>query len=186
MKTTLKLHSALALGLLLISANSYAGKYDLMFGGYSYTASVSGKSVALSGLGTYEAAYLVAFKEHFEMNLGYSFTMTGIIGGDYAFGPKIGVNYFPLNFASNDKIEIPGTTIEVHDSYKPYVGIAFNQRQFQSAKTSYAGFGFSLGCEKYINPKYTIKSELKMNKYTGASDATASEVNLLVGLVFSF
>jgi hypothetical protein len=170
----------------MLSTNSYAGKYDLMFGMYSYTAKVSGKTTSLSGLGTYEASYLVSFKDHFEMNLGYSFTMTSIIGGDYAYGPKIGINYFPLNFSSNDKVEVNNKSIEVHDYYKPYVGIAFNQRQFQSAKTSYAGFGFSLGCEKYINPRYTMKTEVKMNTYTGASDASASELNLLVGLVFGF
>jgi hypothetical protein len=112
--------------------------------------------------------------------------MTSVIGGDYSYGPKLGLNYFPVNFASNEKIELPNKVIQVRDFYKPYVGFAFNQRQFQSARTSYAGFGISLGCEKYINKNYTIKGEVKMNTYTGASDASASEMNLLIGLVMGF
>ena len=183
---TTKLHSLLLLNLLLLSTKTYAGKYDIMVGGYSYVAKVGTKTTSISGPGTYEASYLLSFKDQFEMNLGYSFTMTGIIGGDFAYGPKIGINYFPLNFSSNDKIELPNKSIEIHDFYKPYVGLTFNQRQFQSAKTSYAGFGLSLGLEKYISPKYTIKTEIKKNTYTGASDASATEMNLLVGLVFNY
>jgi hypothetical protein len=172
--------------MIIFCNNAFAGKYDLMFGMYSYSAKVSNKTTAVSGLGTYEGSYLMPLKDHFEISLGYSFTMTGIIGGDYSYGPKLGVNYYPVNFASNEKIELPNKTIEIHDFYKPYIGVAFNQRQFQSAKTSYAGFGFSLGCEKYINSNYTIKSEVKMNSYTGASEAQATETNILIGLVLGF
>ena len=186
----MKIHCALLSSITLISclfsSNAFAGKYDLLVGAFSYSAKVADKTTSVSGLGTYEAAYLIPFKENFELNLGYSFTMTGIIGGDYSYGPKLGVNYFPFNFSSSEKIELPNKTIEIHDFFKPYVGIAFNQRQFQSAKTSYAGFGPVLGFEKYLNARYTLKSEVKMTSYTGASQATATEMNLLFGLVLGF
>ncbi len=182
----LKLHSFLAIGLILTSFNAFAAKYDFMLGAYSYSAKVSGKSTSLSGLGAYEAAYLIPFKDYFELNLGYSFTMTSIIGGDYSYGPKIGFNYFPWNFSSNEKVLIDNKSIEIHDFYKPYIGLAFNQRQFQSAKASFAGFGVSIGFEKYLNSKYTLKSEIKMNSYSGASEARATETNILVGLVMGY
>lgn len=186
MKTKLlKLLSAGALIFTTINS-AHAGKIDFMTGFYSFNAEVAGKTAKFSGLGIYEAAYLIPFKSHFELSLGYSFTMTDIIGGDMSYGPKIGVNYFPFNFSSNEKIELQNKTIEVRDFYKPYIGASFNQKQFQSAKTSFAGFGVSLGLEKFINQSYTIKTEIKMNSYTGASDSTANEMNLLVGLIFNF
>ena len=186
LKHKLRNTATIILIIMLSSPAAMAGKYDFLIGGYAYTANVAGKSTSFSGFGTYEAAFLQPFKEHFEMNLGYGFTMTGVVGGDYSYGLKFGINYFPFNFSSNGKVELPNKTIEIHDFYKPYIGIAFNQRQFQSAKTSYAGLGVSLGCEKYINERYTMKIEVKMNSYTGSAQATAKETNVLAGLVFGF
>lgn len=60
-------------------------------------------------------------------------------GGDLRIGPKIGIDYFPANFSSSEKIELNDQIIDVHDFYKPYVGFACNQRLFHSVKTSYAG-----------------------------------------------
>ncbi len=184
----MKMLKLLSAGAIVLTTMDFAnaGKIDFMTGFYSFDAEIAGKSAKFSGLGIYEASYLMPFKNHFELSLGYSFTMTDIIGGDMSYGPKIAVNYFPFNFSSNEKIELQNKTIEVRDFYKPYIGISFNQKQFQSAKTSFAGFGVSLGMEKFINTDYTIKTEIKMNNYTGASDSTASEMNLLVGLLFNF
>lgn len=185
MKMNLKLLKFI-LFLMIFSNIALAGKFDILAGAYSFTGSVSGKSSKFSGLGIYEMSFMQSFGSHFEANLGYSFTMTGIIGGDYSYGPKLGINYYPFNFSSNEQIMLMNKTISVQDFFKPYVGIAFNQRQYQSVKTSYAGFGLSIGCEKYINPNYTVKTEIKLNSYTGAGQATAKEMNILGGLVFSF
>lgn len=186
MKTKLhKLLSALSLFIGIMSTAN-AAKIDAMAGFYSFSADVTGKSTSISGVGVYEVAYLAPFKNSFEFVLGYSFTMTGVIGGDYGYGPKLGVNYFPWNFSSNEKIQLPGKTIEIRDFYKPYFGISFNQRQFQSAKSSFAGFGVSAGLEKYINDNYTVKGEVRVNTYSGPSSSTASEKNLLVGVLFNF
>lgn len=186
MKTNLfKLLSLTGLAIIPMSS-AYAGKLDAMLGFYSFNATVQNKSASFSGLGAYEMSYLIPFKNHFELVLGYSLTMTDIIGGDFSYGPKIGINYFPLNFSSNEKIILPNQTIDIQDFYKPYVGLNFSQKQFQSAKTSFAGFGVSVGMEKYINQDYTIKAEVKMNNYSGPSGSTAKEMNLLVGMLFNF
>ncbi len=185
MNTKHKLLNVLVIVACLTPA-AQAAKIDAMLGFYTFKAEVSGKSTSLSGLGVYEVSYLAPFKNHFEFVLGYSFTMTNIVGGDYAYGPKLGVNYFPWSFSGNEKIDLPNKTIEVKDFYKPYVGLSFNQRQFQSAKSSFAGFGISAGVEKHINDNYTIKSEIRMNSYSGPSGATASEINALVGVLFNF
>jgi len=186
MKTTLfKLLSLTGL-MLLTTPTAQAGKIDAMVGFYSFKATVQNKSANFSGLGAYEFSYLAPFKNHFELVIGYSLIMTDIVGGDLSYGPKIGVNYFPFNFSKNETISLPNKTIEIQDFYKPYVGLNFGQKQFQSAKTSFAGFGFSLGMEKYINPDYTVKGEIKMNNYSGPSGSTAKEMNLLVGMLFNF
>jgi hypothetical protein len=176
----------LSLIFLLSISNAYAGKYDITTGFFSLSGKNSGKSSTVSGLGIYEASYINTFKEKFEFFVGYSLTMTGIVGGDMSFGPKLGINFFPLNYSSNEIIQLEGKTIEVHDYWKPYIGVSFNQRQFQSVKNSFAGLGFNLGTEKYINQQFTIKTELKLNTYTGPSNSSASEMNLLVGLVYGF
>lgn len=185
MSTKTKLLSALAFTVFCMPS-AHAAKFDAMFGFYSFKADVAGKSTSLSGLGVYEVSYLASFKNHFEFVIGYSFTMTSIVGGDYAYGPKLGINYFPWSFSGDEKISLPNKTIEIKDFYKPYVGLSFNQRQFQSAKSSFAGFGISGGVEKYINENYTIKTEIRMNSYSGPSGATATEMNALVGVLFNF
>lgn len=176
----------LSLILILNFTNAYAGKFDITTGYFSLTGKSSGRESTVSGAGIYEASYLSSFKEKFEFFVGYSLTMTNIIGGDMSFGPKIGINFYPINYASNEIIQLEGKTIEVYDYWKPYVGVSFNQRQFQSVRNSFAGLGFNLGTEKYINQQITIKTELKLNSYTGPSNSTASEMNLLVGLVYGF
>jgi hypothetical protein len=39
------------------------------------------------------------------------------------------------------------TTFKLQEKYRPYIGINFHQRNYQSAKSSYAGFSFVTGCE---------------------------------------
>lgn len=176
----------LTLILFFICNLAVAGKIDLLTGFYSFSGKSGNRSSSVSGLGIYEMSYLGAFKDQFEFMAGYSLTMTGIIGGDMSYGAKLGINYYPFNFSSDQKIELDGKEIEVHDNLKPYLGIGFNQRQFQSVRNAYAGLGITVGCEKYINPKYTLRSEVKFNTYSGSSNSTASEINVLVGLVFGF
>lgn len=171
---------------IFISNFAFAGKIDVMTGYFNFSGEASGRKSTVSGAGLYEISYLGSFAERFEFLAGYSLTMTGIIGGDMSYGPKIGLSYYPINFSSNERIQLEGKTIEVHDFLKPYIGFTFNQRQFQSVRNSYAGLGLSLGAEKYINQRITIKSELKLNSYNGPSNSTASEMNLLVGLVYGF
>lgn len=169
-----------------ISSNSYAGKLDLLFGAYSSSGQGSGKTTSLSGLGSFEMSYLVPIREKFEVSLGYNYTIIGGITSDYSYGPKLGVNYFPFNFSSNEKIVLPNATIEVNDFFKPFVGLNFSQKQFVSNKTFFAGFGLGAGFEKYISPEYTIKAEIKYKTLTGSSDSSLNEINILGGLVIVF
>lgn len=181
------LHKKLLLAsLLLISVNSYAGKFDFLTGMYSFSGKVGSRSSSISGFGVYEGSYLVPFNNQFEFVAGYSFTMTGVIGGDYSYGPKLGLNYFPVTYSGRTEIQLDRKSIVINELLKPYVGISFNQRQYQSIKTSYAGLGISAGCEKYINDRITLKGELKLNSYSGPSNSTASEMNILAGLVFDY
>lgn len=168
------------------SSNSYAGKLDILFGAYSSSGQGSGKTTSLSGLGSFEMSYLIPIREKFEVSLGYNYTIIGGITSDYSYGPKLGVNYFPFNFSSSEKIILPNTTIDVNDFFKPYVGLNFNQKQFVSNKTFFAGFGVAAGFEKYISPQYTVKAEIKYKALTGSSESSLNEINLLGGLVIVF
>lgn len=166
--------------------SAFAGKVDALFGVYSASGSGAGKNTNLSGVGATEFSYLIPFRENYELTLGYCYIVFGGITSDFGYGPKVGINYFPFNFSSNEKILIPDMTIEDKDFFKPYLGASFNQVQYVSNKTSFAGFGVSAGFEKYLSPKYTLKSEVKYKMYTGSSDSRLNEINFLTGLVINF
>jgi hypothetical protein len=165
---------------------AFAGKYDILFGAYSASGSGSGKSTSISGVGSFEMSYLIPFKEHYEVSLGYNYTVIGSPSRDYSYGPKVGINYFPFNFSSNEKITLPNKTIEVVDFFKPYIGLSFNQKQYVATKTFFAGFGLSAGFEKNISSNYTLKSEVKYKTLAGSSNSTLSEVSIMAGLVLGF
>lgn len=172
--------------LFTFSSESYAAKFDLLFGAYSSSGQGAGKNTSISGLGVFEMSYLIPIKEKFEIILGYNYTIIGGITSDYSYGPKLGFNYFPFNFSSNEKIVMPNSTIEVNDFFKPFVGFNFSQKQFVSNKTFFAGFGLAAGFEKYISPKYTVKAEIKYKTLTGSSESSLSEINVLGGLIILF
>lgn len=161
-------------------------KLDISFGWFSVTAETSRTSGKISNLGTYQLLYRQAFAPRFEFGIGYSLSASKIISGDMAFGPDLGLYYFPLTSTNGESFSTPDLSFSTSEHWKPFVGGGFHQRQYQSTQASYAGFSFCAGTEYLLNEKLSLKTEFRFMNLTGPSQASAKETNLIGGFSFGF
>lgn len=186
MKMTKLLNLFLLINFIIIN-NVYANaKMDFLTGFYSITGKTTEESKQISGLGAYQFSLLYPFLSNYEAVFSYNMIFSNTISGDVSFGPSFGINYFPLNFSENGLYSKNKVQIEISDKFKPYIGLRFNQRQFASVKNSYAGFGGVLGTEYKATEKINLKFEFKSNSYSGISNTSLTETNLMLGIIFSF
>lgn len=162
-----------------------AGKIEASFGFYSLSAKTNKKSGAASNFGLYRAAYNYTVGSQFELNLGYSIFMSNIIGGDLGFGPDLGLLYFPVTDPGTRVVQTPKLSLRLDDVLRPFVGVGFHQRQFQSVDSSYAGFSFCGGAEYNYSENLGIKATARYQILNGPSSASASQLDVLLGLLFS-
>jgi hypothetical protein len=157
-----------------------------MGGLFSLGAQTGSASGTASNLGCYRVGFGMPVSTHFDVNVGYTLIMSEIIGGDLAFGLDLGTNYFPLTQTGAYELST-GTTMVAHEElWRPYVGLWFHQRQFQSVRTNYSGFGLATGFERALRFPFDYKIELRYTSLVGASGATATEINFVGGLTLRF
>lgn len=173
------------LGLMVWSAaHADAGKVSLSAGFFSIDATAEGQSSQISNPSAFHVAYLQPRWEQFELKIGYSLIMADFSGSDLGYGLDAGVNYFPFTSAADEKLETPHVAIKRTQLWRPLVGVAFNQRNFQSVRNSYAGFGFNAGVERYYDEKINLKAEMRYTSLGGSNESEATETMVLVGVVF--
>lgn len=177
----IKLLSLLFL-LFFVSIPAQASKFDMLFGMFSLAATGSSGDTSLSSLGSYRVAYGHSVFDKFDLTLGYTLNMTNTIGGDLAYGLDVGVNYFPFTFSESQNFDRESVAISSEEIWRPYIGLSFNQRQFQSIRNSYAGFGLGLGTEYAFNKSYSLKAEFRYISLSGSSESEATEMNTLFGI----
>lgn len=172
----------LSLFIILLSFPAQASKFDLLVGMFSLNASGGAGDTSVSSFGSYRTTYGHSVFDKFDLTLGYTLNMTNTIGGDLAYGLDVGINYFPFTFSSAQEFERDGVAVKVDEMWRPFIGVSFNQRQFQSIRNSYAGFGLSLGTEYSFNEKYSLKGEFRYISLSGSSESEATEINALFGI----
>lgn len=180
---------ALALAFsLFASAQAVASGFEFGFGAYQFSAENkrNRSSDALTGVGSYHLAYRHAISEHLELDFGYSILATKTFGGDLAFGADIGFNYFPLTRAFPYRAAIQGTSIELADRWAPYVGASFEQRNFQSTSSQYAGAGLKAGVNYLYSSKFYWTGSLRGSFLAGPNQSTATQIDLLFGGIYQF
>jgi hypothetical protein len=172
--------------LFLFSAQVLAadGKISLTGGYFGISAKTSEKTSSISNPSAFRAAYQYPFLEKFEAVAGYSVLLADFSGTDLGYGLDLGINYFPLTMSSDDVAHNPYIDVKRYEKYSPYVGLGFYQRQFQSVKNSYAGLGATVGIERYYDKKINFKAEGRFISLGGSGDSTATEINVLVGIVY--
>ncbi len=167
-------------------AEAGPNKFDVGFGYFGVNAKTSTASGSSSGIGLYQFNFRRAVKNKFEVAVGYTVYFTGIISGDSGSGLDLGVNYFPLTAAGPIEDKGEGAEMMIEELWRPYIGVTFNQRNFQSVQTTYSGYGFLVGLERVLNANTNINSTVRMITLSGPKASTAKETDLFLGLGFKF
>jgi hypothetical protein len=172
----------------LLSARAGASALEFGFGAYHFGAENkrNHSSDSLTGVGSYHLAYHQAISERVELDIGYSILATNTFGGDLAFGPDIGFNYFPLTRAFPYRADFQGTTIELADRWAPYVGASFEQRNFQSTSSQYAGAGLKAGVNYLYDAQFRWMGSVRGSFLAGPNQSTATQIDLLFGGIYQF
>ena len=177
--------SLLSFFLILFSYKAMAlGRLDFSYGYFSISSKSGDKTTNISSPTAANLAYLLAFGEKAQLNIGYSVLFADMAGSDKGYGVNVGMNYFPFNSSKNEKLKDEHFDVERFELWKPFVGLGFYQREFQSIKNSYAGFGSNLGIERYYDKLMSFKAELRYIALAGASEAKATELNAFLGIIF--
>lgn len=175
--------------LLLGAAPSAAsGKLEVLAGAFSFSGKNARNSTSssISGLGSYRFAYKHPILSQFELDFGYSLIATDTIGGDLAFGLDIGVNYFPLSMNGQLRAEDGGSVVVISQRWRPLVGISFNQRNFQSTSSQYAGGGLKIGTEYQWRENLSFTAIARYITMGGPNQSSANQIDMLGGIVVQF
>ncbi|MCB0414004.1 MAG: hypothetical protein KDD50_06705 [Bdellovibrionales bacterium] len=181
--------NAIIFGLICISSTSVFAldvKVDAMAGYFSIDAKTNQASGSVSNIGSYLVSVSLPFAHQFDLNVGYSLIMSKGIGGDLAYGIDAGVNYFPFTPSTSIKAIDDKSFLQVSPLIKPFFGISFHQRQYQSVQTNYAGFGLSVGMERKINAAFDLKLMTRYVSLIGPQSAQASELIFMGGISYGF
>lgn len=165
-----------------------AGKLEGSLGGFQFSASNkrNNSSSSLSGFGSYHLAYHHAVGSNVEVDAGYSIIATDGIGGDLSFGFDIGIIYFPFSASSDLKVSGQGAHGVFQDVWRPFVGLGFHHRNFQSTSAQYAGAGLKLGTEYQYSEDLSFLGYLRYISLGGPNQSSATQVEALAGAIFRF
>lgn len=181
------MRNLLSLFFLIFSTSAaFAGqnKFGADIGYFAISAKSGNESASISNPSAFRLSYLHAVTLKTELNVSYSILMADFSGSDLGYGLDVGFNHFFLTSASDEKYKDERIEIKRYEIYRPYAGIGFHQRNFQSVKNSYAGLGAHLGVEKYYDEKMNLKLEGRYIQLAGSGESTASEMALFFGVVF--
>lgn len=160
------------------------GKISLTGGYFAINAKAGGATTNISNPSAFRIGYQYPLLNNFEMVAGYSILVADYSGSDLGYGLDLGANYYPLTFSHDDKAKDPFFDVKRTQDLSPFIGLGFYQRQFQSVKNAYAGLGATLGVEKYFTKKINFKAETRYIQLAGSGNSTATEINLLFGIVY--
>lgn len=182
----MQLKSKVLLFLLLLSSHAYANKISFGLGMYSINAVVDSKKTSISNLGAYKFQYHTTIEKKFEFTVGYSLLIENVFTGDKAFGPSVGVSYFPFGnesavYGSNGAVSL----LQIKN-YNPYVFTSFSQRQYQSIKATYSGFAFGVGSEVGFSKTMSFFGDIQYGSLEGPSRGVSTEVMTTIGIIYNY
>lgn len=179
--------SACFVGALSVSnQKALATKIDVMTGWYSITAETATDSSEISNFGLYRINYMISLLPKMELIVGYSLMMSDILGGDLGFGIDGSFVYYPISNSWRILAAVDNAKMSIDGLWRPYLGMGFSQRQFQSVQSTYAGFSFNVGVERSLARTFDLKGEIRYLLLQGTRESTATELSAVGGVVFSF
>ena len=163
-----------------------AKDYQLLFqaGSYSFTANRPNRAAEeVQGFGSYSLSFAIPFWQRFSVSAGMTLVSSQGFGGDTATGFDLSSRYFPLSSSGYQKINDGTLELSYSSVWRPYVGIAFRQRQFLTTlTTTYVGPGVVAGLDWLFSDKAFANFEIRYDLLTGQSEATATQYNILFGV----
>jgi hypothetical protein len=174
--------------LLLLAPAAHADSLSLSTGFFDLSPSRPSESTqSVSALGIYEIFYRHPFFNSIEVGLGYSLLVANGVSGDLGYGIDIDLNYFPFTAPESTRDQTHNVQLVVNPLWRPFVGVAFIQRQFPSADATYAGFGAKIGTLRTLTDKFSIRSEFRYSTLGGSvSGLSATSIDFLIGVNFEF
>lgn len=170
-----------------LSLNTFANsQISISAGGYSITGEGGTRTTSVSGLGAYRLGFTYGLTEQFQLKLGYNVTYESIFTGDSIYGLDVGGSWLFYGPVLYENFKSEGVLINIVRDWTPYVGFQFNQRQFQSNKSNYSGLGFHLGSHFPIQNNLSWHTEVRYNSLSGPSNATATDMSILIGVSRDF
>lgn len=186
MKTSVLRSLTFTMLMLPLTSLANDNAFDVSYGYFSIKAKTDKKDTSISNPSAFRFAYHRSISQHFVFSAGYTILMSDFSGKDLGYGIDLGVNYFFLSSAMDQTFKNNDIKVRSYEIYRPYVGAAFYQRQFQATKNSYAGPGLNLGVERYLSEKMNLKTEIRYIQLSGSGESTATELNLFIGVGFKF
>jgi hypothetical protein len=163
-----------------------SSQISIATGAYSLNGKTANRSTSTSGLGAYRLGFTYGISENFQVKIGYNVTYESIFTGDSIYGLDIGGSWLFFGPMLFETYKADGINIKITRDWTPYVGFQFNQRQFQSNKSNYSGLGVHLGSHFPIYNELSWHSEVRYNNLSGPSNATATDMSLLIGVSRDF
>lgn len=171
----------------LASSLSFADfKFDALIGYYNLKSETNSSTGSLSALGVYAFQVRKTLIKNFEFGIGYTLQTSDTFSGDISYGPDLGAYFYPVSNSSTITAHSETTSFKLQEKYRPYLGINFHQRNYQSAKSSYAGFSFIGGCELDIGYSFLLNTQIRFLNLQGPQSSKVQEFNIMSGLTFSF
>jgi hypothetical protein len=172
--------------IMLLAPYAYAQKISVGFGGYYINAQVGKNETSLTNLGAYKMQYHSKIQEHFEILVAYNIIIEDIIVGDKAFGPFLGLSYYPFGSQTSAHATYGPFSISQIKNWNPYVFGGFNQRQYQSIKSNYSGFSFGAGTELGFSRHISLFSEAQLALLEGPNEGSMQEMQIIVGMNYHY
>lgn len=159
-------------------------KIDVTVGYFSLDADSSRGDTQISNLGSYSLFYRYELIPQFDFQLGYSLLASKTIGGDLSFGPDLGFLYFPFSGTGMNTATGENITLEQSEKLRPYAGLSFHQRQYQSTQATFAGFSIQGGVIQSLWERLSLRWDLRVIGLSGPSKATATELDVNFGISY--
>lgn len=179
-----KLRNLFLFFLFAAEAHADAGRLAADYGYFSIRAKASGNTESISNPSAIRIGYLRPVLRKLEFSIAYSMLLADFSGSDLGYGLDVGANYYPFSGASDETYKDERVEMRRQEIWRPYAGAYFHQRNFQSVKNSYAGFGAALGVERFLNDTMNIRGEARMIQLAGSGESKATEVGAFLGVVF--
>ena len=175
------------LGCLLVSSKAWAVSYDLgvKYGFYSFASETSTDTASISFPGYFGCEFDISVTDSIVIAPGYSVYIISTADTDLGYGFDLMAKYFPVTISSVVRQSNENDEWTLAPLWRPYAMLGFEQRQFQSIQSNYAGILIGGGTHYQMFKEDYLFSELSFTYLAGPSSSNIKEFKLTIGYGFS-